>query len=669
MIPSKSLKPQRGLGQAVSRQRRKANDQIKREEQRRRDAERRGAREVLNRSRQASPAERAEAMWKNHILKATVDHQTAVMKSYGISLPVQASIAQNTWWNSDSGKIEAYTDFTSIVMKFPKKMFPSKVTIDAQEITDVIAIIRGVFQHELGHIRFTTPFRDLPWGAVSTEGVAERRIQWAWNCVEDQRMEQAVVSGVPRLGTYFTQMVAEHILKDDSQERSWLLLSGRTYLPVLVRKQSRALFAQKFGEYRADKWDELVTAYVGATSHLDMAHIVVKCAKFIDELGDTPSSDSGSIDEHRNYYNRSESIDPSDSATDINNDDIDGDDIDGEQGGDKYDDKSDNEQGDGETASPDADGQKDIDSDTSQTTDGNGSATGTTSGKGVTTGKVDNDTLRDILQKVADEALQEMKHDATNEQIARDAHELRNSASGFLPLLTGHRDEMSADHQAEAERLANGMQTALNDFVTASQPTWHSHQERGVLDPIAYRTKSVGDLDYRRNLIGDVAGGLDVHVSLLCDASGSMDGHAMIALSQVIYATNKACDNLGIGMTSVLWSSYGDDYRIADDEARIPAVYQTLGGTDPTTALDDLDNHNPEEASNHLVIIFTDGEWDSTFPGCQQWSRPNRHMVLINYTWYASGLDARGCDEVINTNKILNIPAEMTSAIASILSR
>ncbi len=656
----KHLKPQRGLGQAVSRQRRKNTDQVRRDRERRARIERDQARDMLRRAKQQTPEERRESLWKQHLLGATIDNQIAVMKSHGINVPVRTGINNHIDWMPHRNEIKAWTDHKSITMELPERMFPADSNDTARAI-ESIATIRGIFQHELGHIRFTVPFSDLPWDAIGD--VPKSKLHWAWNCVEDQRMEQAVVQDVPRLGTYFTQMIVEHILGKGDNERAWLLLSGRTYLPRSVRKQSRDLFAQQYGTDKADLWDDLVAKYIGATTALEMAQAVLLCAGFIESLGEDMQNPQPSVDRHNyEHFDEGETQsgnDPSDSASDINNDDL----------NDEGDDDAEGDDGQSVDTTPvNADGYKETDddggTDNSTDTDSEGQVKGA---GGNDAERVDKETFRDTLRDIAEQAMSEMRADAVNEQIVRDAHEARTS-TGYLPLLVGNTTDMDADTQSTAETLAVGMTNALNDFVTASQPVWMSHQEHGVLDPLAYRTKSIGDLDYRRGLNGELNAGLDLHVSLLCDASVSMDGAPMKALSQVIYATSKACNDLGIGTTVTLWSSGSDNYRV--DNPDKPVIYDTLGGTDPTDALDDLDYHNEEGASNHLVIIFTDGDWDRHFPGCHQWSRPDRHMVLVNYgQYYGADKGTRGCDEVLHIDRILNMPMEMTGAIAKILSK
>ena len=680
---NKHLRPQRGLGQAVSRQRRRATDQLKRESESRRQRERDLARRLLLDRERHNPEQRAEAMWRHNLLKATIDHQSAVMKSYGINVPVNARI-HTGWWGRQA-TLKAWTDYESIAIQFPDHLFPADRT-NHDALMDGIATLRGVFQHELGHIRFTTPFLDLQFHEHSD--IPRSQLHWPWNCLEDQRMETAVVTDVPRLASYFTTMIVEHIVKGDHADRSWLLLAGRTYLPTVLRQQSRDLFVKVYGESLAQRWEAEVQTYIGAKSHDELRASVIRAHALLSEImADLPEP---SIDEH---HGEGGTADPSDGASDVDNDDLergesgDGEgtveESDGDEGAGNG--ESDGEADDGTTSGNSDSDESDDSGSEGKSTDADGADSdqddeAQSSGNGATTGSLDTDNLREemkrTMREVVDEAVNDMRQDNTNNDILVDANELTND-TGSIPFLSGHSSPMPADMQAEAEALAVGMENALNDFVTASQPVWMTHQEHGIIDPIAFRTKSVGDMDYRRGLTGDFTEGLDIHVSLLCDASVSMQGAPMEALSKVIYATSKACDSLGIGLTTTLWSSDDDTYRISPADVGTPVVYQTLGGTDPTNALDDLDSHDIGNVENHLVIIFTDGDWMQGFPGVQNWERPGRHTVLVNYNEWWQGhpevlgrtSDTRGCDEAFRIGDILSLPMEMTSAIAGLLSK
>ena len=162
--------------------------------------------------------------------------------------------------------------------------------------------------------------------------------------------------------------------------------------------------------------------------------------------------------------------------------------------------------------------------------------------------------------------------------------------------------------------------------------------------------------------------GTRIDLTNCLDVSVSMGGDPMLALSEAVYATALACQNLGIGASFTLWSSDGQNHRIWSDGAPQPQVWPTLGGTDPTEALNDLDNHNEESATQHLVIVFTDGEWNDGFD-LQQWARPNRHIVLVRYTTGYSGTEAYGADEVAEIKQVEQLPDELTRALRGVLNK
>jgi hypothetical protein len=254
-------------------------------------------------------------------------------------------------------------------------------------------------------------------------------------------------------------------------------------------------------------------------------------------------------------------------------------------------------------------------------------------------------------------------------EIIRDEDRFdRNGGHGTLSDATFSCPDMPADSIVRAERTSVGMEQALSDFVTASQPVWLSHQERGIIDPIAFRTKSVGDRDYHRAMSGEAASGLDLHVSMLCDVSVSMQGSPMLALSEALYATALACQRLNVGATFSLWSDASSNCRIWSDGNVTPSHWETLGGTDPTLALDDVHDHNPEGATNHLVLVFTDGDWGSADQyNLQNWSAPGRHIVLVRYG--ARYAPHYGADDVVDISDIDQLPMELTRAIQRILSQ
>ena len=132
-----------------------------------------------------------------------------------------------------------------------------------------------------------------------------------------------------------------------------------------------------------------------------------------------------------------------------------------------------------------------------------------------------------------------------------------------------------------------------------------------------------------------------------------------------MYAARNACESLGIGITQSLWSSEGQNYRIWSSGPK-PEVFPAMGGTEPTMALDDLATHNPEGANNHLVLVFTDGEWSYEFPSLARWSAPGRSIMFIRYGGNSD--KSMGADTHISINRVSELGEQLTYGISDVLA-
>ena len=128
----------------------------------------------------------------------------------------------------------------------------SQVTYQPEDDVRLLAAeLRGLLYHEGGHCRWSVPFLDLaemvrdPVGTIPCRQVSPttEALHRAWNCLEDQRMETAVVSDAPRKAAFFTPMVmGMHLRTLDNMAANYPLLVWRRYLPAKLRRQARTMF-------------------------------------------------------------------------------------------------------------------------------------------------------------------------------------------------------------------------------------------------------------------------------------------------------------------------------------------------------------------------------------------------------------------------------------------
>jgi len=673
MIP-KHLKPQRGLGKEITAQRRKQRDALRRQRENYKQESMAKAREELSRRQQVQ----STPPFVKSIMASVADNQTAFMRSMGLR---QFITAESGWYYND---LRAWTDFRRIFVHYPTSGMPDGS--NRLDTLDTIADLRGIIQHEIGHIRFTVPFPEL----IEKAGVAEyveasgkKAFHTAWNILEDQRMETLVVNAVPRIASYFTKMIYKHIVTGD-MDHAWLLLAGRTYLPDDLRIKAHQHFDLNHPSHGvtpfSKRWYDIVKRYKQATTAGDMWDEVVQAKLFLDQVLPNEHVDCGT--EHRDRQNRW-SLDPEDdtettggSPSNACGDEDDSvEDTIGQSGGnpdgDSDEDTGDND-GNGQTHDGDGDaidatgedGTADKSGDTASNNNVN-SDTDTPSpnvGGGVSVDKqreqLEN-SIRDQIQEQNDKITLDHRADVENQQMMASAN-TRSHGMG-LPELSNSGFHMTDEQLDNAHKITVGIQTALTELETASQPAWHSRQDAGVLDALAYRTKQVGSLDYHRRLDGDANAGIDLHVSVLADVSGSMTGPPIRDLSVSMYAMRMACDNLGIGTSFTLWSGPRDAGRIWRHSEPVPIVWDANGGTDPTYALDDLENHNEEDASHHLVIIFTDGLWGRDFD-LTRWGTDNRYIMLCVLGMDSEWMRYRA-DATFTIESCLELPNKLVDGI------
>lgn len=200
--------------------------------------------------------------------RSVVKRVGAVLSSEGVSVALQAELID------DQFSVCAWTDFSQIYVGYHM----------LDDVKATAAIMRGAFYHEGGHCRFTVPFMDLAQMAadeagVSTSdlfdrsGISRQDLQYAWNALEDQRMETAVASDSPVKAGYFMPMVMGEMAYDvDTAASNWPLFVWRRYLPTKLVKHARRLFVAKYpeGEQIARDFEAVTDTYVQSTSALVM---------------------------------------------------------------------------------------------------------------------------------------------------------------------------------------------------------------------------------------------------------------------------------------------------------------------------------------------------------------------------------------------------------------
>jgi hypothetical protein len=181
----------------------------------------------------------------------------------------------------EAERMKAWTDFTKIHITYRRH----------NDVRLMAAVLRGLMYHEGGHIRFTLPWPDLremaEQAGESVYSEVARGLKKAWNALEDQRMETAVVSDSPRKAAYLTPLVMAELTDTlNKAAANYPLLVWRRYLPLRVRKGARKLFVMQHGdkgEHLAQRCEEIVDRYVRASDAVTMYRAVVDMAAVLQE--------------------------------------------------------------------------------------------------------------------------------------------------------------------------------------------------------------------------------------------------------------------------------------------------------------------------------------------------------------------------------------------------
>lgn len=541
--------------------------------------------------------------------------------------------------------VEAYTDFRSITIKVDEARMPSPYG-DPTALKDFVFAVKGLFHHEGGHIIHSWPLWDMWEGADQTfldraakEGVTQyETLQQTWNAVEDQRMESARVRDFPAIQSYFEHMMGTFLLKERSDEfwefSAWMLLGGREYLPAEVRGMAKASY-----QHDADKWLGLVRAYKAAATKAELLDALLDCWLFMKEIGKAMPEGIDSHDMAGMAIDGEQKA--AASATKPG---------DGSEGTQKGAGKGKGTKGAKKGSGP-GNGQPGHDAETPDE-----DPTELTAGKGAGGAHFTKEALTDAIKQLTSQPLSPADRDTLHTAMEQ-------AAAPGLRSYDGQTEPMNAIEIGKATSLQNDLVRALETYVTRATPHWVNRTDEGILDPCAYRSREAGETDYNIGMAGEQGEVLDLHVSVLADVSYSMSSH-MRQLSVSMLGMKYACDELKIPNNFTIWSDGANNFRIFEDGPE-EVIFPTLGGTDPSMALDDAVVQNEQQRPNHLFLVFTDGEWYGV-DSVAKWKNSDEQQFII-VKWGQGPRKIHGADAIVNLPRLDMFPDLLRDALDNML--
>lgn len=551
-------------------------------------------------------------------------------------------------------------------------------------------------------------------------------IKHAWNVMEDQRMEHSLTQESPNIASYLTIKVLTDHAADPAV---WGMISGRYYLSDSVRNAARDQWDQNFGHLvTSDEVADVTYRYMTAKDETAALIAVLDMQEIMNKLSLTSNDDSHSDQEDTGSNNTFQKTKPNNvpkpSKSNSKSKDKNGEKSDqgqssqgqGQQGQDQGGDQGgqdgqgqDGEDGEGQDGAGEGEGQDGEGEDGSGAGEGQGdgedgegegqgqgqsnSGQGQGSGQGQSKpsegqgqqggdaqdgsggtgagsdGSGDHGTYTDEAREAVRQATQQATNTSTHQADRQATNETFNQADGKLGQYRQlHGKDTNPENAAQAHTLIVDMEKAFETATANDAPVWVSGERRGILEPVRYRTRTPGDMEFYRAYADKGEQNVDVEVSCIFDVSGSM-GHSMEALAVAGYSVQQACTNLGIKSQVVLYDteaySLWEPGEVPDG---IPSM-RSCGGTDPTEAFDAVLSE-PSEAATHIVIIMTDGEWSSGYD-LSRWRQENTYVGVFCYgNFNEDSMNRRfnEADEVVVTDDLLDIPRTVEKLLVQAVS-
>lgn len=575
-------------------------------------------------------------------MRAAVDTTAAVVASLSVDAPIHVKVSRTE-------VASAFTNFESIHVTLPEHDFDKVNTPD--ELARLLSITKGLIYHEAGHIVFSLPFDELVEGAMQQGAVIPAEFKgrkghallaldsdefeiyrWMHNAFEDQRMECALVRLSPVLESYLRVTVLYMLVAPAAREGRtsayWPLLCGRTYLSKdLLTRMRRLAYTEAMAAGLAREFrvvEDAIRKYKRATTERELFEAVCQGVRGV-RYWFTPHErrKMPRIDDHQGRE-RSEKVYQRrrlrDSATE-------------------------------DTTKPIEAGDFDDEGRTSPLAGHEPSNQGGTA--------LDN---RDSIKELVEETLSsEMNQTNDRGAVMRILREFGGTVSRRLPLDPTVR-EMTPEESARVLEVRAAMINVLAPLFTQADPHWQFRCEQGILDPLSYQLREPGDTDYWSEQCGDTYVGRSLALSLVLDVSYSMS-EKMTELSVAAVGIRQACDELAIPCTV---TTFADSVHMLFDpgEETREITIQAQGGTFPRSALEDL-RYQHMDKSQHLVIVFTDGEWEGT-PSMDQFR--HQGMVAIGVALGEGcrrSVSDRHFDGVVVIERVEELPSVVTQSLSA----
>lgn len=631
----------------------------------------------------------------NAITNGLTPRLTAVMKSWGVTCDVTLT---------DSLAVKAWTDHKRIFVGYDARLRTDS-PIDDDLLRALAAETRGLFYHEVGHNLFTVPLPriarmawdsgfDFPPNTVvfrDTEGKPRSAFAGQqvtvditgpfhniWNALEDQRMESALVEDSPTIAGYLTVAVLRLIA---GRPTSWVLMAGRRYLPQSVRDRSRREFRPLTG-ITAEEVETIVQEYCTATEPV----VMMSCAVRLYERLQGSSLPVFDVHDQASNASQKEPTDPEVSRQRL------------EESGEKNQAARDREK-DVSTAEPSEEPESDRSEERRH--GGPGSDLGTESGEDAGPEDEDSADDGDFADDGADgddsdewngvggtragrktgrksesdlgQALDALRDDATLDEDVASVNHAYNTDDGSLPQYGDVQDLYDEALSAAAHGVVDDIVTAFEIATADCAPRWESGQRRGVLEPIRYKTRQPGDLEFFRQYSDDGEPGTDIAVSLFLDVSGSMGGTSKM-LGATAWAIKEACHRINVDCDVSVFDERG--YRVwgVDDHPDGPVSIGIGGATDPTSVFDGILSKERSKR-RHIVLVMTDGVWENPH-AFKDYRHNNIYSAVFFYDKWAESRSLQPdpdlafrllMDEAYTISNLLDIPQALERMLTSMV--